>query len=262
MPARSREPAKAKPQRRPRVTPLYHQVYVHLRQMLLEGTWTPEQPLPSEPALASRFEVSRITVRRTLEQLEAEGLIRRVRGVGTFPVGGPAPSGPANISGILENLISYEASTTATNLEWSFVLPEGGAARALGPERCLRVVRVRRYEGRPISLTTIHVPDAHAARLRRDHSADEPIIRVLEGQGIMAERAEQTITAVPAGALAAEQLDVAAGSPLICMRRLMLDRDLAPVLHQESLYAPNRFEYRMTLTRTSVGPQARWTPIA
>jgi GntR family transcriptional regulator len=46
------------------------------------------------------------------------------------------------------------------------------------------------------------------------------------------------------------------------MRRLMLDRELAPVLHQESLYAPNRFEYRMTLTRTNVGPQARWTPIA
>ena len=46
------------------------------------------------------------------------------------------------------------------------------------------------------------------------------------------------------------------------MRRLMIDEARAPVLHQESLYAPDRFEYRMTLTRTSVGPVARWTPIA
>jgi GntR family transcriptional regulator len=262
MPARTREPTKTKPVRRARVTPLYHQVYVHLRQMLLEGTWTPEQPLPSEPALASRFEVSRITVRRTLEQLEAEGLIRRVRGVGTFPVGAPAPSARANISGILENLISYEASTTAINLEWGFVAPQGEAARALGADTCLRVVRVRRYQGQPISLTTIHIPKTHAALLKSTHSADEPIIRVLERGGIIAERAEQTITAVQASPLAAEHLDVPAGTPLICMRRLMLDRELVPVLHQESLYAPNRFEYRMTLTRTNVGPQARWTPIA
>jgi GntR family transcriptional regulator len=244
------------------VTPLYHQVYVHLRQMLLEGTWMPEQPLPSEPALASRFEVSRITVRRTLEQLESEGLIRRVRGVGTFPVGAPTAFPRANISGLLDSLISYEASTTASNLEWDFVSPGNEAARALGSDWCLRIVRVRSYQGQPISLTTIHVPEVHAMRLQRDHNADEPIIRVLEAHGIIAERAEQTITAVPATALAAEQLNVPDSAPLICMRRLMLDRDLAPVLHQESLYAPNRFEYRMTLTRTSVGPQARWTPIA
>jgi GntR family transcriptional regulator len=46
------------------------------------------------------------------------------------------------------------------------------------------------------------------------------------------------------------------------MRRLMTDAGRAPVLHQESLYAPDRFEYRMTLSRQSVGPVARWTPIA
>jgi len=41
----------------------------------------------------------------------------------------------------------------------------------------------------------------------------------------------------------------------------MTDHAGAPVLHQESLYAPDRFEYRMTLTRLSLGPAARWTPI-
>jgi GntR family transcriptional regulator len=61
--------------------------------------------------------------------------------------------------------------------------------------------------------------------------------------------------------LAAAHLGVAAGAPLICMRRLMLTEDRRPVLRQESLYAPDRFEYRMTLTRTSVGPLAKWTPV-
>lgn len=203
-------------------------------------------------------------MRRTLDQLETEGLIRRVRGRGTFPAERadlPDAAAKTNISSLLENLLSFEQTTTAVNLEWGEVDPAGEAARALGREPCLRIVRVRRYESRPISLTTLHVPRRFAALLDPGASADEPIIRLLDRRGVRAEGAEQVITAVPAGDLAARELGIAPGAPLICMRRLMLEASRAPVLHQESLYAPDRFEYRMTLTRASVGPAPRWTPI-
>jgi GntR family transcriptional regulator len=245
-----------------RLSPLYQQVYVLLREELLGGSPDPDRPLPSEPSLAARYSVSRITIRRTLEQLEAEGLVRRVRGVGTFPAARPAAGGLANISGFLENLISFERSTTAETLSWGETEPEGGVRDALGPGPCLRIVRLRSYRGQPISFTTIHVPNPHRARLDPAAAGDTPVIQLLEAAGVVAERTEQSITAVEAPDRAAGLLGVPAGSPLICMRRLMLDGARAPVLHQESLYAPDRFEYRMTLTRTSVGPVARWTPIA
>lgn len=242
-----------------RVSPLYHQVYVLLRQELTEGNLDPRTPLPSEPDLARGYGVSRVTVRRTLERLEADGLIRRVRGVGTFPAARPTEGGLTNISGLLENLISYEQSTTALNLEWGAAAARPDAVGIAGP--LLRIVRLRSFQGRPISLTTIHVPRAFGRFLRKRDAADAPIIRLVEQAGIIAERAEQVITAVPAHALAAAKLGVAEGAPLIAMRRLMVDAARAPILHQESLYAPDRFEYRMSLTRTSVGPSARWTPI-
>lgn len=253
------------PRRGSRLAPLYHQVYVVLRAELRSGALDPARPLPSEPALAARFSVSRITIRKTLEQLEGEGLVRRVRGVGTFPVAAAAgeATGPSDIAGFLENLISFERSTTADTLVWlPDVVPTGAVADALGPEPCLRIVRLRKHRGAPISFTTIHVPAAHAALLDRETASDTPIIQLLETAGVVAQRTEQAITAVPAPADVAARLGVAEGSPLIAMRRLMLDDARAPVLHQESLYAPERFEYRMTLTRTSVGPVARWTPIA
>jgi DNA-binding GntR family transcriptional regulator len=161
-------PAWPAPPRAPRVAPLYHQLYLHLRQSLTEDRLDPEQPLPSEPTLVRQFGVSRVTVRRTLDQLETEGLIRRVRGRGTFPAERadlPDAAAKTNISSLLENLLSFEQTTTAVNLEWGEVAPAGEAARALGREPCLRIVRVRRYEGRPISLTTIHVPRRFAALL-------------------------------------------------------------------------------------------------
>ncbi len=250
------------PRRGPRISPLYQQVYVQLRSRLSEGAPDPAVPLPSEPALAREFGVSRITIRRTLEQLAAEGLIRRLRGRGTFPVPPAAPSERRNISGYLENLITHDRRTTAVNLSWQEMAVPGSLRAALGSGNCLRIERLRSHEGQPVSHTTLHVPACHARHLDPAGDPSEPVVHVLERIGVLAERNEQAITARAAGARVARMLGVAEGTPLICMRRLMLDREFAPVLHQESLYAPDRFEYRMILTRGHAGAGAVWAPIA
>ncbi len=234
--------------------PLYHQVYLRLRDTLTEGGDQPTR-LPSEPELARRFGVSRVTVRSTLARLEAEGLVRRQRGVGTFAVPVAAPSGPANISGLLENLISVDAATTAETLEWRLV----ETSPLPGP--ALYILRLRAYQARAISLTTLHIAAEHAALIDPAAVGDEPVVRILDRAGVVAVSADQAISAVAADARAAAALSVAPGAPLIAMRRLMFDAERRPVLHQESLYAPDRFEYRMTLSRSALTPRARWTPV-
>lgn len=244
-----------------RLIPLYHQVYLHLRDMISSPAMAPDQPLPSEPHLAARFGVSRVTLRATLARLEAEGLVRRVHGVGTFPVATPNRD-RANIQGHLENLMSFEAATTVRNLEWSTdAEPDAIAARALGESRCVRIVRVRSYQDQPISFTTICVASMHARLISLPPPGNAPVIRTLEEHGVMARDAEQVLTAIAAPVQAAQHLNVGVGTPLIAMRRLMLDHHGKPILHQESLYVPDRFEYRMKLSRTSVGPVAKWAPI-
>ena len=44
----------------------------------------PGERLPSETALAKRFGVSRTTIREDMSQLEAEGIIKRRQGSGTY----------------------------------------------------------------------------------------------------------------------------------------------------------------------------------
>jgi len=62
----------------------YSRVKSHLRDSLARGRWSPGALMPSEAELVAQFGVSRMTVNRALRELQAEGLIERVQGVGTF----------------------------------------------------------------------------------------------------------------------------------------------------------------------------------
>jgi GntR family transcriptional regulator, histidine utilization repressor len=62
----------------------YAQVKQYLKGRLAAGDWPPGVLMPSEAELVARFGVSRMTVNRALRELQGEGLIDRVQGVGTF----------------------------------------------------------------------------------------------------------------------------------------------------------------------------------
>jgi len=64
--------------------PKYLQLKQEILSWLHSGEWKPHEMLPSEHELASRFGMSRQTVRQTLGELEQEGYLYRQRGKGTF----------------------------------------------------------------------------------------------------------------------------------------------------------------------------------
>lgn len=69
--------------KQPGVAP-YAQVKQYLKDELSRGRWPPGTVMPSEAELVARFGVSRMTVNRALRELQTEGLVDRVQGVGTF----------------------------------------------------------------------------------------------------------------------------------------------------------------------------------
>jgi len=70
-----------------RPEPLYHQIEVQLRGLILGGQLEEGTLLPSIRELAVSLKCSAITVRRVYQDLESEGLIRTRQGTGTFVAG-------------------------------------------------------------------------------------------------------------------------------------------------------------------------------
>jgi DNA-binding LacI/PurR family transcriptional regulator len=62
----------------------YQQVQEQLRREIDNGVYGPGQKLPTDAELSVRFETSRLTIIRALQDLQVEGLVERKAGSGTY----------------------------------------------------------------------------------------------------------------------------------------------------------------------------------
>lgn len=239
--------------------PKYHQIYLVLREQLHEGRFA--HGLPGELTLMQQFGVARVTVRRALEQLAGEGLIRREPGRGTRPLTGvdagraaaPAPGRQrAQLNGLLENLVSMGLRTSVRVLALDTVTASTAVAEALqlpAGSAVQKAVRVRSTREGPLSHITTYVPADIGCRFGRKELAKKPILLLLEEAGVRVGRAHQIISARLADAEMARHLDVAVGTALLAVRRLIYDTQERPVQWLHGLYRPDRYEYEMQLSR-------------
>ncbi|ELN4703487.1 GntR family transcriptional regulator, partial [Escherichia coli] len=84
--------------------PLYSQLKEILRTRILDGTYPPLSRMPSEAELGKAFEVSRITVRQALGDLQKEGLIFKIHGKGTFVAKPKAFQNVSTLQGLGESM--------------------------------------------------------------------------------------------------------------------------------------------------------------
>lgn len=232
--------------------PKYHQIYLVLREQLAEGRFA--AGLPGEVALAAQFGVARITIRKALEQLAAEGLIERARGRGTVPRAAPPARAEqrAHLTGLLDNLVSMGLQTKVQVVSCDVIPAAEPVAQALHIEPgapVQKAVRVRSTKEGPLSLITTHVPAALAKGFGKRELAKQPILLLLEKSGVRIGRATQTLSARLADAASAGHLGIAVGSALLAVTRLILDEDDRPVQWLHGLYRPDRYQYEMQLSR-------------
>lgn len=244
--------------------PRYHQVYVVLRQQILEGFYAPDRPMPGEHELGALFSVSRITIRRALDRLEGEGLVTRSQGRGTFAQA-PMAVAPlrANLRGLLENLLAMGLQTKVRLIEFGYVAAPPDVASQLGVAPSTPVqkaVRVRCHGETPFSHLTTYVPEDVGRSYGEADLAERPLLALLERAGVTVTRADQSITAKLADTAAAPLLEVEVGAALLCVRRCVRDQNDRVVEYIEALYRPDRYEYHMTMSRVSEAGRAHWTP--
>jgi GntR family transcriptional regulator len=240
-------------------------LYLLLREQIMSGVLAPGNRLSSEPVLAQEHGISRVTVRRALDALEGDGLIRRHAGAGTF-VADQGKDKPlvADFANMLAHIVEMGRVTRAKLLNFSYVVPPASVAEALGLEPGVRTqhsTRVRYTDDLPFSYLTTYVPESIGVNWSEGELATRPLLALMERSGVKADRASQSVSAVLAGPDVAEALGVDVGSALLEVRRTVYDPQGRGVEYLHALYRPDRYLFRMDMSRITRGGEGHWRPV-
>jgi GntR family transcriptional regulator len=234
--------------------PLYHQ----LRQAL-ETSWrarfTPEDELPTEQDIANEFHVSRITVRRALDELIADAVVRRPRPRARLRLS------PARVRQQLNRLRGFfsDDALAAGHHPCARVLgveegvwPEANRLLQLPDDAtCYRISRLHESGGRPLGHQLSFVSCASCPDLTH-HDLSTSLLHLLESQyGRRAASAEQRLAAREATKDEAALLQLPRNCHVFEVDRLSFDEHGRPIEYFVSVLDIARFEFH---TRVNAEP--------
>lgn len=214
-----------------------------LRARVAVGNHAAGGALPSEAQLGREYGASRVTVRRALELLRAEGLVTSRRGAGWFVALDPVRQPLGRITTIEAALEAAGAEPRRDIVEFRFEPATAEVASSLGIAAgadVLRVERVVRADGEPFALVTVWVPGDLGADLSRADVERSPFYDLLPVRGVELGRAVQTIDAAALDDHDAQLLGLATGSPTLVCRRVTYAADGRAVIASEHRYPSGR----------------------
>ncbi len=232
------------------VVPLYHQIYLILREQILEGRFE-TVPLPGELVLADQFKVSRVTMRRALQDLVKEGLIARGRGKGTF-VKPRKEAGDVNFSAIGQAVSPHEGGILVDVLDVARVVAYSDIADILclpPKEQAHKIVRLISTKGQPLGHLTTYIPESVSRTFGRRELQVRSIADLLADSGVDLGSVAQTMSAKLADSSVATALESPVGAPLVALNRVLYATNGRPVCVTRALYRPDRYECRLEMAQ-------------
>jgi len=235
----------------PRYRPLYQQVYDYLVKQIAAGEWGPGESLPSEQALAGRFNVSQGTVRKALDALAADSLIDRRQGKGTYVAEHTQeralfrffrmarPGGVRALPTSTGDILKRRAARAAEVAK--LVLKPGAEV--------YEVSRVRLMDGEPAVLEKIILPAALFPGLEKHEPLPNALYALYQREyGVNIVSTEEELRADAARKDDCRRLKLAPGAPLLHIDRVAVSLEGTRVEWRSSRCDTTHFVYAVTLS--------------
>ncbi len=230
--------------------PLYQQLQDALRCAIDSELLRPQDALPAERDLATDFAVSRITVRKALDGLVAEGRLSRRHGAGTF-VAGRVEKQFAKLTSFSEDMAARGRTARSEWLDRSAgaVTPDESLTLGLSPgTRVFRFARIRYADD-----TTMAIEYSTIAgfALAGADAVETSLYAALEAGGFRPARALQRLRAVLFDAEQAELLGINPGAPGLFIERRGFLEDGRAIEMTRSWYRGDTYDFVAELTALS-----------
>ena len=230
--------------------PKYYSLKRDLVKKIEMGEYQENTPILSERELMETYQVSRITVRRAIDELVNEGYLYKIQGKGTYIKGDTSNQDLFSISSCTEDVLRLGKRPGRRVLQAESLRADAKRAKALqitGGDTVFCLGRVTLADGEPLNYTRTYLPEKLFPGIGRFDFSRTSLYRILEQEyGVKITTARRTIEAILAKDEIAEYLEVEEGMPLIlfgCVTCGMVNGKEEPIETFKSYYRTDQFKF-------------------
>lgn len=227
--------------------PLYEQIKTVIARRIREDEWPADFQVPREEVLAAEFDVSPLTVRRALRELQSQGLLVRIQGRGTFVIGPGMQCAIFDLRDLSEEIELNGGIHSCEIVALCRLADADPRARLLSPAGTVPVFHsrlVHKEDGTPIQLEDRFVnADEAPDYLIQDFARITP--QAFLQQATEVDSVDNTIRAIRPDAETQALFNIDVTQPCLLLDRRTW-RDEVPVTRSRFTYPGDRYRLRST----------------
>ncbi|KAB8127097.1 GntR family transcriptional regulator [Gracilibacillus oryzae] len=229
--------------------PLYTQVKDILKDRILHGRYAMDEYIPAEPQLEAEFSVSKITVRKAIEELVQEGFLEKRSGKGTKVIRNTSTSKLSKGKRFTEYLVESGHQLYKQLIESKEINNEKDSKLyTLFGEKCICMRRLYHLDDKPYIYFT-HYLTEQMEDILHEKTKDRSLYQLIEQQAIHLENFTDNFAIATAPPEVAELLNVEPGKSLLKRMRYSYDEFDNLIEYSEGYYNTELQEYVVTYNK-------------
>jgi len=227
-------------------------LYVQLKHKLLkdiESNYKPNDLLPPESKLIQMHNVSRITVRKAMDELDREGVIIKKQGKGTFVKEKKILYDASSIGSFTQRFFKQNHSLQTKTIEYEIITTEHYVKNLLRCDTLLCIKRFRVLDGVPFALMLNYIDSKNVPNIQENFKIQSLYTFLKEEYGIEFFKAVETVEARAATKQEAKKLEIKEDSPLLSLHRLSYDEKMQPIEFSDIVIKADMYKHKIMLSR-------------
>lgn len=227
-------------------------LYVQLKYKLLkkiETSYKPGDLLPPESKLIMLYKVSRITVRKAMDELEREGIIIKKQGKGTYVKEKKISYDANSIGSFTQRFREQNHSLKTITLEYEIIDTNHYVKDLLKCDTLLCIKRFRVLDDAPFAIMLNYMNYEKVPNLQKKFKEQSLYSFLKKEYGIEFYGVVETIESRGATKQEAKQLDIKENFPLFSLHRLSSDKNGKLVEYSDIVIKSDMYKHKITLSR-------------
>ncbi len=231
--------------------PVYWQIKEDLYEQIIGGELKPNEKIPSEPKLAKKYNVSRLTARNAVTALVNDGYLFRVQGQGTFVKQPRVEASSGEFTGFMEDMRRRGFTVRSKILSSGTVPVPEDLTDVLGLQEGEEVYRIRRLRyanEEPIVIQEVYLVASLCPGIDRYNLETGSVYQHLrEDYHLELGVGRESLEATSADEECAEQLGLKTGAPVLFSKRRTFLSNGLPIEYCYSWYRGDRYVFELEL---------------